>query len=126
MIFFQIKKSEIYSKVERTRITNHFTDEISIKTSADKLKPSAKSFIIVRHPFNRIVSAFRDKFEQVQDRIEKPELDYFFRHYGSQMVKKYRKLALEKFGAEFFSDENSFGAPIPVPKGKRTRVLYKL
>jgi hypothetical protein len=35
-------------------------------------------------------------------------------------VNTYRKRALEKFGAEFFSEKNYFGCPVP-PKGLRRK-----
>jgi len=38
------------------------------------------------------------------------------------MVNTYRKRALEKFGAEFFSEKNYFGCPVP-PKGLRRKEM---
>jgi hypothetical protein len=38
------------------------------------------------------------------------------------MVDSYRAQALKKFGAEFFSEKNHFGAPV-TPKGLRRREL---
>ena len=42
------------------------------------------NFIITRHPFEKLVSAYRNK-------IEKPFSPYFQRTYGSQMLRMFRK-----------------------------------
>jgi len=44
---------------------------------------------------------------------------YFYRKYGLIMVKKYRQKSIEKFGEEFFSQDNYFGSPLK-PKHFRT------
>ena len=58
------------------------------------------SFIIVRHPFERLVSAFRDKLERSNERNYL--LDYYYKQYGEKMVKKYREKAISNFGNDFF------------------------
>ncbi|TRY76522.1 hypothetical protein TCAL_13639 [Tigriopus californicus] len=80
-----------------------------------------KSFIIVRHPFNRLVSAFRDKIE----RYHTPELkdDFYYKVYGGPIVGRFRKAALRRFGSDFFSEANHFGAPVPVSNGRRNAKL---
>lgn len=45
--------------------------------------------IIVRHPFERILSAYRDKLENVNIRAEHGSV-HFYNKYGSKIVKKYR------------------------------------
>ena len=47
-------------------------------------------FIIVRHPFERIVSAFRDKLENINIGREHGTL-HFYEKYGKKIVKKYRQ-----------------------------------
>lgn len=42
-------------------------------------------FIIVRHPFERLLSAYRDKLENIDNR------EYYYKKYGTHIVLKYRK-----------------------------------
>ena len=49
----------------------------------------------------------------------KLETDWYFKVYGKKIVSSYRKRAIDKFGKEFFSADNNYGAPVPV-KGNRT------
>lgn len=76
-----------------------------------------KSFLIVRHPFHRLVSAFRDKLERLHSK--KAKSDYFYKLYGRDIVKRYRARATERFGEAHFSKENNYGAPVAVPAKKR-------
>ena len=66
-------------------------------------------FIIVRHPFDRLVSAFREKLERKTP---------FYKMYGQEIVRIYRPEYLEKFGANSLSKINNYGAIIPVTEGK--------
>ncbi len=68
------------------------------------------TFIVVRHPFNRLVSVFRDKLEQI-NQVDK---DWFVRTIGKKMVTKYREKTLKRFGHDFFSKGNNLGAILPV------------
>jgi chondroitin 4-sulfotransferase 11 len=43
-------------------------------------------FIIVRHPFERILSAYRDKLEHREDR------EFYYRRFGSEIVKSQREV----------------------------------
>ena len=88
-------------------------------TALANTRPNLKTFIIVRHPFQRLVSAFRDKLEHFHTPLLKD--DFYYKIYGSKIVRKYRKAAINKFGKNFFSKENNFGAPIP--RHKRTGEL---
>lgn len=45
--------------------------------------------IVVRHPFERLVSAFRDKLEQVAGG-EAHGTEHFYQKYGKKIVEKYR------------------------------------
>lgn len=67
---------------------------------------SSKKLIIVRHPFDRLLSAFRDKLERKND--------WYQKLYGRKIVSKYRQQAIDKFSKNFFSAENNFGSPVPV------------
>ena len=70
--------------------------------------------IIVRHPFERLVSAFRDKLE----RNNLPEPFYYDR-FGKLIVQKYRKMAISALGTQYFNKDNNFGTPIPVTDNRR-------
>ena len=70
--------------------------------------------IIVRHPFERLVSAFRDKLE----RNNLPEPFYYDR-FGKLIVQKYRKMAISALGTQYFNKGNNFGTPIPVTDNRR-------
>ncbi|CAG0889053.1 unnamed protein product [Cyprideis torosa] len=47
-------------------------------------------FLIVRHPFIRLLSAYRDKLEDMRHRHE-DGTEYFYRSYGRKIVQKYRQ-----------------------------------
>jgi len=73
--------------------------------------------MIVRHPFSRLLSAFRDKFEKCTTDFDcTKQKDWYFHRQGMGFVRKYRKLAINKFGTEFFSEKKNFGAPFRVEK----------
>eukprot|EP00094_Tigriopus_californicus_P014082 TCALIF_13638-PA protein Name:"Similar to Chst8 Carbohydrate sulfotransferase 8 (Mus musculus)" AED:0.15 eAED:0.15 QI:0/0.5/0/0.66/1/1/3/0/366 len=76
-----------------------------------KSHPQMDSFIWVRHPFYRLVSAFRDKLERLHG--HGLEQDYFYALYGRKIVEEYRDSAISRFGSDAFSHENHFGAPVP-------------
>ena len=62
-------------------------------------------FLIVRHPFDRLLSAYRDKFELKNQ--------YFHDNFGARIVAKYRRLGLERFGTEFYNLNGSYvGCPL--------------
>ena len=71
-----------------------------------KQNPRPKSFIVVRHPFTRLVSAYRDKIETLGSG------EYYQESHGRTMVSKYRTEARKRFGDDFFSAENNFGSPM--------------
>lgn len=70
------------------------------------------SFIVVRHPFERLVSAYRDKIER--SHAKNYLTDWYYKQYGQKIVKKYRSQAINLFGPQFFSHYNNYGAPLPV------------
>ena len=64
------------------------------------IQQSFFSFLTVRHPFERLLSAYRDKFFVLSaSENEKNKAAKFFRMYGSHIIKTYRNkndsLALE-------------------------------
>ena len=74
---------------------------------------SKTSLLITRHPFERMVASFRDKLERPCPGHEK---------LAEQIVTRYRKKALEKFGKGHFSEENNFGSRLPRLKRYTHRV----
>jgi len=69
------------------------------------------AFIIVRHPFERLVSAYRDKLE----RMDLP----FYRKYGKEIVSTFREKAIETLGKDFFNKSNNYGTLLKVSHGDR-------
>lgn len=65
-----------------------------------KFNQSEISFIVVRHPFERLVSAYRDKLER--SHAKNYLTDFYYKTYGRKIVQKYRQKALKKFGDDFF------------------------
>ena len=52
------------------------------------------SFLIVRHPYERLLSAYRDKFENKKR--------FYHKKYGRFMVRQYRKRGIRRFGRAFY------------------------
>ena len=76
-------------------------------------KHNFTGFIVVRHPFERLVSAFRDKLERY---LEEP---YYYENFGRHFVDKYRTQAIKELGIEYFNKENNFGTPMKVLNNRR-------
>ena len=76
-------------------------------------KHNFTGFIVVRHPFDRLVSAFRDKLER---NLEDP---YYYDNFGRHFVDKYRTQAIKELGIEYFDEGNNFGTPMKVLNNRR-------
>ena len=106
----QAKFLGIYNPLSRfTDLTNLTTKIIPFPNS------NTTGFLVVRHPFERLVSAFRDKLERTHGNN-----DYYYITYGKNMVQQFRDNALEIFGRGFFDSSNNFGALLPVSGNRRT------
>ena len=91
----------------RTKAWRNFTEHLPHPSNFTGL-------IIVRHPFDRLVSAFRDKLER-NNLVE----TFYYEQFGKSFVKKYRKMAIEALGEQYFNKENHFGTPILVKDNRR-------
>ena len=70
----------------------------------------AKKFLIVRHPFHRLVESFRDLFERETDE---------YLPLAKRVTEEYREAAIERFGKDFFSGKRNYGTLIPIREGRR-------
>lgn len=68
-------------------------------------------FMVVRHPFDRLVSAYRDKIER--------DNSWYHPHFGKYFVQKYRRQAIKVLGKDFFNQTNNFGTVTNVPQNRR-------
>lgn len=71
-------------------------------------------FMIVRHPFERLVSAYRDKLENTNIGKENG-VDHFYQKYGRKIVEKYRPPGQDPPKNRYSQDMED--PSIPPPKG---------
>ena len=73
-------------------------------------------FMVVRHPFERLVSAYRDKLERIP-MGKSPYHNYNL--YGKYFVERYRTQAIKALGEDYFNETNNFGTPLKVLDNRR-------
>lgn len=88
-------------------------------TSGWLADPGQTRMMVSRHPFRRLVSAFRDKFERVLESGRDGR--WFYELHGREMVLRYRAEAYERFGDEFFGPSSNYGTPLPVDPARGWR-----
>lgn len=66
---------------------------------ADRVLNASKRLLVVRHPFERLLSAYRDKLENSVAGREHGTL-HFYRKYGAKIVRKYRSKSQKGKGEE--------------------------
>ena len=62
---------------------------------ADHVLTTSRKLLVVRHPFERLLSAYRDKLENSIAGREHGTL-YFYRKFGAKIVQKYRSKSWEE------------------------------
>ena len=75
-----------------------------------KSDPKPVLFIIVRNPFDRLLSAYRDKLERYNK--------YYYSKYGQKIVRGFRKAGISRFGSKFYDVNGQNGSPMKVPGRK--------
>ena len=78
----------------------------SLATSKKHLNKNLAAFIVVRHPFERLVSAYRDKLE-----IYNNNEPFYYLRYGKFFVTKYRRQAIQALGEKPFHGKSNYGFP---------------
>ncbi|XP_011315535.1 carbohydrate sulfotransferase 11 [Fopius arisanus] len=88
-LLMNISESELTkSKDQISTIARRLIPEMDYPEAEEALRATTK-FLVVRHPFERLLSAYRDKLENSVARREHGTL-HFYRKYGSKIVEKYR------------------------------------
>ncbi|XP_015601183.1 carbohydrate sulfotransferase 11 isoform X2 [Cephus cinctus] len=76
------------SKEQISTVARRVLPELEIPDAEQALKTTSK-LLVVRHPFERLLSAYRDKLENSVAGREHGTL-HFYQKYGEKIVKKYR------------------------------------
>jgi len=81
--FLKLAGVDIKSKLHR-ELRNHYP-----KQSSNAVLKDTYRFMVVRHPFERILSAYRDKLEDLSRDIQARD-GYYYTMYGKHIVAEYR------------------------------------
>ena len=117
------------SKIEKQKLYEYYKPiglDLALKITTQLSKKSWKywvtslelkhqkpvKFIVVRNPFDRLVSAFRDRIERVCPQ----EIWGNYHFHNKESVNKYRPVFLSKFGPDALSKAKNYGAIITVSK----------
>ena len=99
----EIKKNE-HGTIKRVSKPSSSSGWMRYVKSLDNFA-NVTGFIVVRHPFERLVSAYRDKVEYPTKRP--------FKKFASKTVKRYRDKAIQNFGNARFETIQNFGSTLP-------------
>ena len=99
-----LKKKNRQANTLARAIVPYIPQNLLLKFMDSDPKPVA--FIIVRNPFDRLLSAYRDKFERYNK--------YYYNKYGKDIVNQYRQKGIKKFGPQFYAEDGQNGSPVRV------------
>ncbi|KAK9508091.1 hypothetical protein O3M35_007828 [Rhynocoris fuscipes] len=85
----ETEESLTNSKQQLSTIARRFFPEINDYEVAKMVLGKSTKLMVVRHPFERILSAYRDKLENINTGWEHGT-GHFYRKYGAKIVRKYR------------------------------------
>jgi hypothetical protein len=92
------------------KLLRDFYPRYSAKVMKNRMKAS-KTFLVVRDPFERILSAYRDKLESYNRDLQYRD-GYYYDHYGRFMVKPDTNVSITSLGNSSQS-RNSSGSYNP-------------
>lgn len=101
------------TKEQVSNVARKLWPPLEYKQADMALKMSLK-FMIVRHPFERIVSAYRDKLENLNIGKEHG-IEHFYQKYGRKIVAKYRQEGQGPPADRYSQDKDD--PALPPPKG---------
>ncbi|XP_076646831.1 carbohydrate sulfotransferase 11 [Halictus rubicundus] len=89
-LLMNVPEDELHSGREQlSSIARRVIPELEYPEAEEALRRT-KKLLVVRHPFERLLSAYRDKLENSVAGREHGTL-HFYRKYGSKIVQKYRE-----------------------------------
>ncbi|XP_064078561.1 carbohydrate sulfotransferase 11-like [Macrobrachium nipponense] len=89
-----VKPEKDLSKLSRYTIHSSIPTMASLRANIPEMLANYKKFMFVRHPFDRVLSAYKDKLEH-----EDKESSYnFHKEIGAKILKKYRRPGFNNTG----------------------------